>query len=57
MTKQQLFQAQDLQPADYQRWRDLRAQLQQREESRRQQFRFRKDPASFLVALEAQLLT
>ncbi len=56
MTKQQIFQAQDLQPADYQRWRDLRTQLQYRQESRRQQWRFRKDPASYLAALEAQLL-
>ena len=33
------------------------AHLQQCEETRRQQFRFRKDPASYLAALEAQLLT
>lgn len=57
MTKQQIFQAQDLQPADYQRWRDLRTQLQYRQESRRHQWRFRKDPASYLAALETQLLT
>jgi hypothetical protein len=49
-------QAADLQPTDYQKWRDLRAQLRSREEARRQQFRFRKDPATYLAALEAQLL-
>ncbi len=48
--------AEELQPSDYQRWRDLRAHLQQCEETRRRQFRFRKDPASYLAALEAQLL-
>jgi hypothetical protein len=51
-----LFSAEDLQPKDYQRWRDLRRQLQQREETRRQQWRFRKNPASYLAAIEARLL-
>jgi hypothetical protein len=55
-SKQQLFSAEELQPRDYFQWRKLRAQLQQREECRRQQFRFRKDPAAYLAALEAQLL-
>lgn len=56
VTKQQSFSAEELQPSDYQRWRDLRAHLQQCEETRRQQFRFRKNPAAYLAALEAQLL-
>jgi hypothetical protein len=56
-SKQRPFSAEELQPRDYLRWRELRAQLQQREECRRQQFRFRKDPARYLAALEAQLLT
>ncbi len=56
VTKEQIFSAEELRPGDYQRWRNLRAQLQQREECRRQQFRFRKDPAAYLTALEAQLL-
>jgi hypothetical protein len=51
-----LFSVEDLRPKDYQRWRDLRRQLQQREESRRQQWRFRKDPAAYLAAIEARLL-
>ena len=56
VTKAQTFSAEELQPRDYQRWRDLRAHLQQCEETRRQQFRFRKNPATYLAALEAQLL-
>jgi hypothetical protein len=56
MAKQENLQAADLQPTDYQAWRQLRSQLQYREEARRKQFRFRKDPAAYLAALEAQLL-
>jgi hypothetical protein len=55
-SKQQLFSAEELQPRDYLQWRRLRAQLAQREECRRQQFRFRKDPARYLATLETQLL-
>jgi len=51
-----LFSVEDLRPKDYQRWRDLRRQLQQRGESRRQQWRFRKDPAAYLATIEARLL-
>lgn len=57
VTKGQLFSAEELRPCDYQRWRDLRRHLQQCEETRRRQFRFRKNPATYLAALEAQLLT
>jgi hypothetical protein len=53
----QLFSAEELRPGNYQRWRELRWHLQQCEETRRQQFRFRKNPAAYLAALEAQLLT
>ena len=56
VTKRQVFNREDLRPSDYRRWRELRAHLQQREECRRQQFRFRKDPATYLATLEAQLL-
>ncbi len=55
-SKQQDWQAADLHPSDYRRWRELRSQLQYRQEARRQQFRFRKDPATYLATLEAQLL-
>ncbi len=56
ITKEQTFSAEELRPRDYQRWRELRAHLQQCEETRRQQFRFRKNPLAYLAALEAQLL-
>ncbi len=56
VTREQSFSAEELRPRDYQRWRELRAYLQQCEETRRQQFRFRKNPAAYLAALEAQLL-
>jgi hypothetical protein len=55
-SKPQLFSVEDLRPRDYQRWRDLQRQLQQREETHRQQWRFRKNPAAYLVAIEARLL-
>ncbi len=57
VTKEQSFSAEELRPCNYQRWRELRIHLQQCEETRRRQFRFRKDPAAYLAALEAQLLT
>jgi hypothetical protein len=53
---QRLFSVEDLRPRDYQCWRDLRRQLQQREETRRQQWRFRKNPAAYLAAIEARSL-
>lgn len=56
VTKREDLQATDLQPTDYLAWRQLRAHLQYREEARRQQWRFRKNPAAYLAALEAQLL-
>ncbi len=55
-SKQQLFSVEELRPRDYQRWRDLRRQLQQREETRRKQWRFRKNPAAYLADIEARLL-
>ena len=56
VSKTRNFSAEELRPSNYQRWRNLRASLQQGEETRRRQFRFRKDPATYLAALEAQLL-
>jgi len=52
----QVFTAQQLAPHDLQAWRDLRAQVSFRQESRCKQSRFRKDPPAYLAALEAQLL-
>jgi hypothetical protein len=56
VTPAHLFSAEDLRPKDYQRWRNLRRQLQQREQARRQQWRFRKNPAAYLAEIEARLL-
>jgi hypothetical protein len=55
-THLQCFRLQALQLRDPQAWRNLRAQLSYRQEARRMQFRFRKDPAAYLAALEEQLL-
>jgi len=38
------------------RWRSLRQSLELRQEARRQQGRFRKDPVAYLAALEGRLL-
>ena len=51
-----IFTAQQLVPHDLQVWRGLRAQVSFRQESRAKQSRFRRDPAAYLAALEAQLL-
>jgi len=56
VSKQEDLQAADLHPSNYQKRRQLRTHLQYREEARRKQFRFRKDPPAYLAALEAQLL-
>jgi hypothetical protein len=52
----QVFSVEDLRPRNYQRWRELRRQLQQREETRRHQWRFRKNPVAYLAEIEARLL-
>jgi len=52
----QVFSVEELRPTNYQRWRELRRQLQQREETRRHQWRFRKDPVAYLAEVEARLL-
>jgi hypothetical protein len=46
----------DLRHPNLDRWRDLRRSLDLRQEARRQQGRFRKDPAAYLAALEVRLL-
>ena len=44
-------------PAGYvERWRKLREELERRRESRRQQYRFRREPAQFLTRLEQRCL-
>ena len=55
-SKQQVFSVEELRPRDYQHWRELRRQLQQQEGARRQQWRFRKKPVTYLAGIEARLL-
>ena len=46
----------DLRHPNLDRWRDLRRSLELRQEARRQQGRFRKDPSAYLATLEHLLL-
>jgi hypothetical protein len=55
-TRVKTFTANELAPHDVQAWRDLRAQVSSRQESRCKQWHFRKDPSAYLATLEAQLL-
>ena len=55
-TRVKAFTANELVPHDVQAWRDLRAQVSSRQESRCKQWHFRKDPSAYLATLEAQLL-
>lgn len=55
-THLQTFTAHDLAPHDLQQWRDIRAQVNFRQECRRKQTRFRRDPASYLADLEDKLI-
>jgi hypothetical protein len=45
-----------LRPSDIAQWRTLRRELEQRQETRRVQLRFRRDPTAYLEHLEARLL-
>jgi hypothetical protein len=51
-----LFGEYELRHPNLRRWRDLRRSLELRQEARRQQGRFRKDPAGYLATLESMLL-
>ena len=55
-TRLQIFTVEQLAPEDVAAWQQLRAQIDFRQEARRKQGRFRKDPATYLASLEAQLL-
>jgi hypothetical protein len=50
------FTAEELRLQEYHLWRQVRKCLTYREEARRQQFRFRKDPGAYLAHIEARLL-
>lgn len=51
-TRLHTYQATDLPPSDLARWRLLRKALDARQETRRQQRRFRQNPQGYLLALE-----
>jgi len=55
-TRTQRVQAQDLHPGDVAAWRTLREELEDRQEARRRQLRFRRDPQAYLRNLEERLL-
>ncbi len=55
-TRLRLFGEYDLWHPDLERWASLRQSLELRQEARRQQGRFRKNPAAYLATLEAKLL-
>jgi len=54
-TGAQVFTGPDLQPTEPAAWATLRQQLQTRQDARRAQRRFRKDPDAYLTALETAL--
>jgi hypothetical protein len=51
-TRLRTYQATDLPPENLARWRSLRNALEGRQETRRQQRRFRRNPQGYLLALE-----
>jgi hypothetical protein len=55
-SRHHLFGEYDLRHPDLERWTALRRSLELRQEARRQQGRFRKDPAAYLATLERMLL-
>jgi hypothetical protein len=52
----QSFSGAELCPADLTRWRTLQSELNHRQEARRKQYRFRKSPEIYLLALEEKLI-
>lgn len=55
-TRLQPFAAEDLAPAHLHEWKTLRQQLASRQQQRVRRSRFRRDPQTYLAALEKQLL-
>jgi len=55
MTRLREVNGEALAPADLQRWREPRQQLQKRQEARRRQRRFRRDPKAYLRKLEEKI--
>ena len=55
-TRTREVKAEDLRPLDVVAWCELRKELDQRQEARRRQLRFRRDPQTYLRSLEQRLL-
>ncbi len=55
-TRTREVQAEDLRPVDVAAWCALREALDERQEARRRQLRFRRDPEAYLHSLEERLL-
>jgi hypothetical protein len=55
-TRLRTFSSEDIRPADTGEWKQLRADLDTRRATRRQQLRFRRDPAKYLAALEKEFI-
>jgi hypothetical protein len=54
-TRANSFRPEDLAPADAEAWRQLRAELDERRDARKQRCRFRRNPEAYLRRLEEQL--
>lgn len=55
MTRLREVSGEELTPEDLQRWQQLRQQLDKRQEARRRQRRFRRDPQAYLRKLEEKI--
>jgi hypothetical protein len=55
-TRLRPFTSEDLVPETVRAWQELRHNLETRRQQRTQRRRFRRDPASYLAKLEADLL-
>ena len=55
-TRRRSFEAKDLTPEHLHAWKALRQKLQSRQQQRVRRYRFRRDPQTYLAALEKDLL-
>ena len=55
-TQTREVKAEELRPVDVAAWRELRKEMDERQEARRRQVRFRRDPEAYLRTLEERLL-
>jgi hypothetical protein len=55
-TRMRTFSARDIAPRNIDSWRALRSKIEERREARVQRQRFRRDPATYLMSLEEELV-